>query len=730
MTRIIGLSVENYRSIEKLKLNNLGNINIFVGKNNSGKSTILKSIETVIKIMNKQLIVRMFDKKDFHSNQINLPIKIASSFLLEDSVFEELLRKMREEYPQLLSGVDGFVNLRSLNVYTASTNYSDDNKVYSYIEKITLSESSPFSSDTINETSLFNIEIRVVRELISRMLKLEDISRKLKQLDEMLDTINTDDYTRYKERGVLSRVRNNEVLVDLINSTNNYHEFRNHLREEIENHNLEITRISNQETEREFQVFSGTTKIVPSHIQWLMGILERTKLLQESERKSPIEKKDAERLLDLKVTRGADDRLAQLQDTVLNLLGVRVDAFKGTSSLASAEMDVGNFLVDMNGTGIRESLRLILDFEFTNPEIVLIEEPEVHLHFELERKMFKYLLQMSNNTQIFMTTHSTGFIDSSEMNNIFLVKKGTSTEVSTIKNNGLMEVIGELGINISSLLLSKVIVFVEGPTDEQIVRAYLDKFHPYMTYSDVGIIRMTGVGNYKYYANAHALEVFNNYGLKTFFILDSDSRSEEEIKRITDNHPKTSMIKILSKRCIENYFLTPTILLKFIQLKMSISGLKKGGSIEIELINLEKRMSEIIDSLYPETLRLYLSWKYLKPIYPTMHFNKETQFGSVEEVKTWLLDGVKKVEDTININYSEFESKLPLEFEQLSNKWNERKLDIVPGDKVIDTLCSDFGIRYNKSKNDIELLSQVISADEWPPELITILKEIAQLVAR
>lgn len=318
------------------------------------------------------------------------------------------------------------------------------------------------------------------------------------------------------------------------------------MREELDNYHQEKERIVNSQTENELEVFSGRTKLIPNHVTWLMEQLEKVVILHESERKSPIEKKDAERLLDLKMKRGGTEQLEQLQNIVANLLNVKVDAFKGDTA-EGAEIDVDNFLVDMNGTGIRESLRLILDYEFSKPEILLIEEPEVHLHFELERKMFKYLVNLSNEVQIFMTTHSTAFIDSSEANNIFLVKKNQSTEINPLKNDELSEVINELGINMSSLLLSKVIVFVEGPTDEQIIRAYLEKFHPLLSYSDVGIVRMTGVGNYKYYANVYALEIFNNYGLKTIFILDSDSRTEEEINRIIENHPAPSIIKVLPK---------------------------------------------------------------------------------------------------------------------------------------------------------------------------------------
>ena len=67
------------------------------------------------------------------------------------------------------------------------------------------------------------------------------------------------------------------------------------------------------------------------------------------------------------------------------LLGVSIDAFQsdsvttagGADGQTAAELDVDDFLVQANGSGIREALRLILDVEFAHPDIVLVEEQEI-----------------------------------------------------------------------------------------------------------------------------------------------------------------------------------------------------------------------------------------------------------------------------------------------------------------------------------------------------------------
>ncbi|MEH1901270.1 MAG: AAA family ATPase [Nostoc sp.] len=114
------------------------------------------------------------------------------------------------------------------------------------------------------------------------------------------------------------------------------------------------------------------------------------------------------------------------------LLGVPIDAFQTVSSLGnqtSAEMDVDDFLVEVNGSGIKKALRLVLDVEFEIPNILLVEEPEIHLHPGLETTIMRYLKRIICNCQVFLTTHSTNFLDTGEMKNVYLVFKPNSTQI-------------------------------------------------------------------------------------------------------------------------------------------------------------------------------------------------------------------------------------------------------------------------------------------------------------
>ena len=240
-----------------------------------------------------------------------------------------------------------------------------------------------------------------------------------------------------------------------------------------------ISSLEEEDIDASITTFAGSTRSVPLYVPWLMKTLAEGKFVSFKEVRKSVGREEANQLLDLKLRRGGTQNLARIQETVRLLLGVEVDAFQaeGVSSRraslsTNAEMDIDNFLVEANGAGIREALRIILDLELGAPVLATIEEPEVHLHPGLERVVHGYLVEKSRDMQLFVATHSANFLDTTTRQNVYVVsrdKDKTSTVDKAASETELILLARDIGLRPSTVLMFDRLIFVEGPSDEGIL---------------------------------------------------------------------------------------------------------------------------------------------------------------------------------------------------------------------------------------------------------------------
>lgn len=117
--------------------------------------------------------------------------------------------------------------------------------------------------------------------------------------------------------------------------------------------------------------------------------------------------------------------------------------------------------------------------------IMIIEEPEAHIHTHIQRTLFDKLKVTKDYTQIITTTHSTHLAEVSEVKNINILKSICSNSISMQPNQGLDE-FGKKNLQLknlklsdcieryldskrSVLLFSKGVVLVEGDGEEILI---------------------------------------------------------------------------------------------------------------------------------------------------------------------------------------------------------------------------------------------------------------------
>ena len=130
------------------------------------------------------------------------------------------------------------------------------------------------------------------------------------------------------------------------------------------------------------------------------------------------------------------------------------------------------------GDGIQSIIILTFKvFMAEKPTVFFIEEPEHYLHAGLQRKLIETFSQHEEHL-FFMTTHSNNFLDLAQERSDISIQQvrqvGSETVVQATEKYS--DLLNDLGVRASSVLLANCSIWVEGVTDKKYLRAYMEKY--------------------------------------------------------------------------------------------------------------------------------------------------------------------------------------------------------------------------------------------------------------
>lgn len=195
------------------------------------------------------------------------------------------------------------------------------------------------------------------------------------------------------------------------------------------------------------------------------------------------------------------------------------------------ENEHNRFEITDRSQGAQQFLSLILSLSLEaenherKNEIILIDEPEVHLHPSGIRDLGKELLKVGSENYVFLATHSPFIIDKQHKERHYIVKKNKKaiTEITRIKESDNLiddEVLNEaFGINVYRDLLNPHSVLVEGASDKLILQKAFDS----LDYKSIGITNGHG-------SNIDTLASKMNFDNISVLVITDDDKDGRKFK--------------------------------------------------------------------------------------------------------------------------------------------------------------------------------------------------------
>jgi len=453
--KIQSFTIRNFRSIKELKIDNVTPVNVFFGKNNVGKSNILRGLHLAFYSLRDDRI--FLPDTMFHNRNIYRPIEITIDLILEEnfcdteeviSALDEGIQSIRsavadeEWFNDIIREVDDFTkgseSFRPLKKLRLTTTISYDEEIsdirVSVRDLESVYELNYGEYKTLYEKLESSIERKAIREretfadsLSSRLaslgVELEAYRRPLRYGPDMDDLMRL---RRYIATGMKDPEKRGEALF-LIDR---------------------YSEMVQQPEGRRIEPFSKTFNTVQ---EWFNKISDNFILIPNKEyfSKGPFGKKGGQQI-EIFATDRFEDRLLSLIESPSRKDRELIQQFNSVFSKSYedlGEIEIRKFReqvfaifytgftalpIENQGLGIQDLFLYLAHMILFDSAIIAIEEPEGGLSTENQRILHDIIedIYSGSDKQIFISSHAEEF----ETPNSYIIELGTegTKEISRV----------------------------------------------------------------------------------------------------------------------------------------------------------------------------------------------------------------------------------------------------------------------------------------------------------
>lgn len=264
------------------------------------------------------------------------------------------------------------------------------------------------------------------------------------------------------------------------------------------------------------------------------------------------------------------------QDQSAGRLDLHIQLWLHGASRADSQLAIG---LEQCGSGLAQVMAIcyILATQEEVPRVVVIDEPQSFLHPEASRSLMR-LLQTFGQHQFIVSTHSPEVISALPNCSLHHVQcdRGVSTvsssERQTLKH--AREALADIGVRLGDVFGYDRVLWVEGETEERSFKKILEHFEPGLCASGLAINRVFATGDVDKTRGSRVLHVYKSLagsgGLlppMVKIVVDLEDRSAQacqELKRQSEG-----MIEFLPVPLVENYVLHPAALQHLIEKELT-----------------------------------------------------------------------------------------------------------------------------------------------------------------
>ena len=353
---------------------------------------------------------------------------------------------------------------------------------------------------------------------------------------------------------------------------------------------------------------------------------------------------------------------------------------------------------------------------------VFLEEPESHLHAGAQRFLIERLCE--GDRQVFVTTHSPVFLNTSRDRAIyhFALNQHRRTEVTPADDpESLSEMLADIGARNSDVLLSDAVLFVEGPGDRDVFHSWSRALGTSLEEHNITVLPMGGGERGKAPPRSDVLAAISQKApIPHLFVFDRDERTPSEVAKFGEH------AYVLRRRELENYFLVPRALKEAIRAKLP-DDRKLSDKLDATT---DEEIEDIINKAAAGLKRRVLVkrvWAELlerarrRNVHGPLSSDAGDELASRDDDSD-LADAIAgSMESRIKQHLDKLDIKSVVQTQQeaLAKEWADKhqQRHLAPGEELVDAVFQHFGARYNKSRDAVRI-AKAMHHDEIDPESV------------